>query len=106
MIDMRDIGVRLLAGDLASEELPMIAAQALAEGLDSPSLRELAGHSRGEYREARELLDQVVGELGLRNLPDADQAVWEVPGYTRAVWCPGPPHRWMAHMLSLPVPGL
>ncbi|WP_446220111.1 hypothetical protein [Micromonospora sp. IBHARD004] len=77
MIDMRDIGVCVLAGDLASEELPMIAAQALAEGLDSPSLRELAGLSRGEYREARELLDQVVDELGLHQLPDEDQAVWE-----------------------------
>ena len=43
VIDMRDVGVRVLAGDLASEELPMIAAQALAEGLDGPSLRELAG---------------------------------------------------------------
>ncbi|MEV1142093.1 hypothetical protein [Micromonospora sp. NPDC049799] len=78
MIDMREVGVRVLAGDLASEELPMIAAQALAEGLDSPSLRELAGLSRGEYREACELLDQVVDELGLPALPDADQAVWEV----------------------------
>lgn len=75
---MRDVGVRVLAGDLASEELPMIAAQALAEGLDGPSLRELAGLSRGEYREARELLDQVVDELGLPELPDEDQAVWEV----------------------------
>ncbi|MEV4489623.1 hypothetical protein AB0K04_05835 [Micromonospora coxensis] len=78
MIDMRDVGVRVLAGDLASEELPMVAAQALAEGLDSPSLRVLAGLSRGEYREARELLDQVVDELGLPELPDEDQAVWEV----------------------------
>ncbi|MEU4715514.1 hypothetical protein AB0F73_17900 [Micromonospora purpureochromogenes] len=78
MIDMRDVAVRVLAGDLASEERPMIAAQALAEGLDSPSLRELAGLSRGEYREARELLDQVVDELGLPELPDDDQAVWEV----------------------------
>ncbi|MCW3819876.1 hypothetical protein ONA91_36110 [Micromonospora sp. DR5-3] len=86
MIDMRDVGVRVLAGDLASEELPMIAAQALAEGLDSPSLRELAGLSRGEYREARELLYQVVDELGLPNLPDADQAVWEVVGsYARRI---------------------
>jgi hypothetical protein len=75
---MRDVGVRVLAGDLASEELPMVAAQALAEGLDSPSLRELAGLSRGEYREARALLDQVVDELGLSGLPDENQAVWEV----------------------------
>ncbi|MGC5018326.1 hypothetical protein [Micromonospora sp. DT47] len=78
MIDMRDVGVCVLAGELASEELPMIAAQALANGLDSPSLRELAGLSRGEYREARELLDQVIDELGLPELPDEDRAVWEV----------------------------
>lgn len=64
----------------------MMAAQALAEGLDSPSLRELAGLSRGEYREARELLDQVVDELGLPKLPDDDQAVWEVVrSYARCI---------------------
>ncbi|MFI7284714.1 hypothetical protein ACIBOV_31105 [Micromonospora chersina] len=86
MIDMRDVGVRVLVGDLASEELPMVAAQALAEGLDSPSLRELAGLSRGDYREARELLDQVVHELGLPELPDEEQAVWEVvASYARRV---------------------
>lgn len=86
VINMRDVGVRVLAGDLASEELPMIAAQALAEGLDSPSLRELAGLSRGEYREARELLFQVVDELGLPKLPDCDQAVWEMVGsYARRI---------------------
>ncbi|WP_433286096.1 hypothetical protein [Micromonospora sp. CA-244673] len=77
MIDMRDVGVRVLAGDLAGEELPMVAAQALAEGLDSPSLRELAGLSRGDYREARELLGPVLDELGLPELPSDDQAVWE-----------------------------
>jgi hypothetical protein len=86
VIDMRDVGVRVLAGELASEELPMIAAQALADGLDSPSLRQLAGLSRGEYREARELLDQVVNELGLPELPDEDQAVWEVTrSYARRI---------------------
>ncbi|WDZ87745.1 hypothetical protein [Micromonospora cathayae] len=78
MIDIRDAGVRVRAGELASEELPMIAAEALAEGLDTPSLRELAGLSAGEYREARELLDRVVAELGLPALPDEDQAVWEM----------------------------
>jgi hypothetical protein len=83
---MRSVGVRVLAGELASEELPMIAAQALADGVDSPSLRELAGLSHGEFREAGELLIQVVKELGLPELPDEDQAAWEMAcSYARRI---------------------
>ncbi|SCL22384.1 hypothetical protein GA0074692_1384 [Micromonospora pallida] len=83
---MRDVGVRVLLGEVASEKLPLIAAQALADGLDSPSLRELAGLSHEEHREARELLDQVIDELGLPGLPDEDQAIWEtVWSYARRI---------------------
>lgn len=78
----------------------------LPRGWIAHRLRELAGLSRGEYREARELLDQVVDELGLPELPDDDQAVWEVVVSLRDVWCPGPSRRWMARMPSPPMPDL
>src|SRR5690349_15296817 len=60
---MREVMLGVLAGELASEELPRIAAEAIVEGQDVPALRELAGLSRSEYREARELLARVVEEL-------------------------------------------
>ncbi len=78
MIDMRDVMVRVLAGELASEEIPMISAEALAEGQDSPALRQLAGLSRSDYREARDLLGQVLEELGFPVPQDEQEAHWEM----------------------------
>lgn len=75
---MREVGLRVLAGEVGSEELPMIAARALAEGQDGPSLRQLAGLSRAEYLESRELLRRVVEELGLTALPGEKGAVSEL----------------------------
>jgi hypothetical protein len=46
------------------EDLPGLAAQWLVEGYDSPLLRELAGLTRREAMQARQLLPQVVAELG------------------------------------------
>lgn len=63
--------VRFLAGHVASEDLPSWAAQALVEGLDSPALRELAGLPRSEVREARDLFQHAVAELGVM-LPTED----------------------------------
>jgi hypothetical protein len=65
LIDLRDVAVRVLVGVVGTEELPMIAARALAEGQDSPSLRELAGLSRRDHREAGDLLwDVLCGGCG------------------------------------------
>lgn len=47
--------MRLTLGMQATEELSDMATQALVEGLDSPSLAELAGLPRGDVREARDL---------------------------------------------------
>ncbi|MDG4826067.1 hypothetical protein O7635_29820 [Asanoa sp. WMMD1127] len=47
-----------------SEELPMVAAEALARGVDSPALRELAGLGRSDVREAAELFERAMAELG------------------------------------------
>lgn len=55
---------RFLAGEVGSERLPLLAAEALAEGSDSPALRELAGLSSAEVREARDLLARAATEAG------------------------------------------
>jgi hypothetical protein len=54
----------LAVGSLAPEQLPMVAAEALARGVDSPSLRALAGLGRSEVREARDLFSAAMTELG------------------------------------------
>jgi len=59
--------VRLSAA--AAETLPGWAADALAAGLDTPALRELAGLSRSDAAAARRLLQQAAFELGLA-MPD------------------------------------
>jgi hypothetical protein len=48
-----------------TEELPDLAAAALAEGVDSPALRLLAGTSRQDVRESRDLFMQAMSELGV-----------------------------------------
>lgn len=61
---MQLVADRFLAGQIASERLPHLAAEALVEGFDSPALRELAGLSRDEVREARDLFRRALTELG------------------------------------------
>ncbi|WSB49182.1 hypothetical protein OHA00_18480 [Streptomyces cellulosae] len=59
---------------LPPEELPMLAAHALVDGLDSPALRELAGLQRSsDETEIRELYVQTLHELGVP-LPDEEAA--------------------------------
>ncbi|MCU7820403.1 hypothetical protein [Kitasatospora sp. DSM 101779] len=53
-------------GHVLPEDLPMAAAELLAEGLDSPALRDLAGRSRNEdTAELDALLHRAVAELGV-----------------------------------------
>lgn len=56
--------------------LPDIAAKALVEGLDTPTLRELAGAPADDTVYARELLTQVMIELGYE-APAADASPWQ-----------------------------
>jgi hypothetical protein len=49
---------------VADAELPMLAARWLVEGFDSPLLRELAGLTRRQSAEAREMFADVLAELG------------------------------------------
>jgi hypothetical protein len=56
--------LRLGIDEQPVEELPTVAAEALTRGLDSPSLRELAGASAHAPGENRELLKSAMSELG------------------------------------------
>jgi hypothetical protein len=68
---------RLAVGSLPSEDLPEIATGALVRGLDSPSLRILAGQPRNDVRESADLFRAALDELGI-DLPDADSAQWHL----------------------------
>ncbi|MFD8571180.1 hypothetical protein [Streptomyces sp. NPDC057694] len=66
--------MKLALGEQPSEDLPMIAALALADGLESPALIDLAGLSRRDpAADIRDLFAQALAELG-RPLPGAEEA--------------------------------
>jgi len=67
--------LRLAVGEQPSEDLPALAAEALALGFDSPSLREAAGISRHDVREARDRFEDALAELGIE-IPDRVDATW------------------------------
>jgi hypothetical protein len=67
------------ARSVRDEDLPMLAAVWLTQGYDSEELRELAGMTRREARQAgRRLLAGVLSSLGwpMRDPPDADADPW------------------------------
>ena len=68
---------RMAAGSLVSEDLPEIATEALVRGLDSPTLRVLAGQSRDDVRDLADLFRDALDELGI-DLPDPDSAQWRL----------------------------
>ena len=68
---------RLAAGMLRSADLPSMAADALVRGLDSPSLRELAGQSPRDALDNRDLFVAVIDELGLV-MPSELEALWNL----------------------------
>jgi len=70
-------------GDQATDELPGLATAALVRGLDSPSLRELAGLPPGDFWGIKRLFESVLDELGLE-LPDEQTALWQLARRTAA----------------------
>ena len=64
------------AHDELQPNLPDIAAKALVEGLDTPALRELAGAPADDTAGARELLTQVMVELGF-DAPTRGASPWQ-----------------------------
>jgi hypothetical protein len=73
--------LRLAIGEQASEQLPGIATDALVRGLDSPALREAAGTSPREVRDATDLFKAALAELEI-DLPDEQEALWRLVRYT------------------------
>lgn len=60
-----------------ANELPDLAAQALAEGIDSPTLRELAGYSRDSFPEnLRDTLYRSCYELDINTPTTAEARLW------------------------------
>jgi hypothetical protein len=68
-VDIRRIAARYRLGELPGEELPDIAIDLLNEGHDAQALRVLAGLDRPTLRDAGDLFESVLGELGV-SLPD------------------------------------
>lgn len=62
-------------GLLRSEELPELATQALLRGVDTPSLRRLAGLNPRDVRDVRDAFESAMIELEIDPLP-ADDAWW------------------------------
>ncbi|WP_052851061.1 hypothetical protein [Streptomyces avicenniae] len=61
---------RYRADEILPEDLPMIAAEALAAGADTPTLRELAGLPRNaDVHDIRDAFEQALTEAGIE-LPD------------------------------------
>jgi hypothetical protein len=67
----------LVAGELRSEDLPGLAADALVRGLDSPALSELAGQDPRDARTSGDLFRATLDQLGIE-LPSYEQALWNL----------------------------
>ncbi|ASU80832.1 hypothetical protein CDG81_04715 [Actinopolyspora erythraea] len=75
---LREHAVLWSAREVRAEEVVRVACDALVVGLDSPALRILAACTRAEADdEVRELLTEVLGELGLVFYPLDGEAAWE-----------------------------
>lgn len=64
-------------GEQPLESLPGLATDALVRGVDSPSLRELAGTPERAHEDARDLFITACHELGIA-IPTPDQARWSL----------------------------
>lgn len=83
---LRLLAIERIAGDhVGSDRLIEAGLAALLAGLDTPSLRALAGLRRREEPEAPELFDRVLDELDLvPSLPTGpEQALWAMARW----WC-------------------
>jgi len=97
---LKQAASRLAVDEQRSEDLPMLAAEALAEGVDSPALRMAAGTPASEVRDARDWFVAALDELGIP-IPDTQASLYavvldlarsivdgDVPPYTgaRRIW--------------------
>ncbi|MFB1045037.1 hypothetical protein ACEWKJ_19030 [Streptomyces chrestomyceticus] len=70
LTSLGEVACRYQADEIPPEDLPMIAAEALAAGLDTPAWCELAGLPRNaDVRDIRDTFEQALAESGI-GLPD------------------------------------
>lgn len=70
LTSLGEMACRYQADEIRPEDLPVVAAEALAAGLDTPTLCELAGWPRNaDVRDIRDAFEQALSESGIR-LPD------------------------------------
>ncbi|MFJ9680448.1 hypothetical protein ACIRP2_20665 [Streptomyces sp. NPDC101194] len=70
LTSLGEVACRYQADEIRPEDLPMIAAEALAAGMDTPTLCELAGWPRNtDARDIRDAFEQALAESGI-GLPD------------------------------------
>jgi hypothetical protein len=78
-LDREWLAVRWVRGELAPEEVPVLAVEALARGCDSPSLRLLAGVvGRPTMADVHELVEACFREFGIALPAKADTSTWLV----------------------------
>jgi hypothetical protein len=69
--------LRVAIGEQPSEDLPGVATEALLSGVDSVSLRLLAGTSSRDVRGASDLFDAALDQLGIA-YPSEQEAHWRL----------------------------
>lgn len=69
--------LRWAVGAQPAEHLPDVATEALVGGLDSPSLRMLAGVAPDNYWEIKNLFEATLGELGIPVVGE-QEALWRL----------------------------
>ncbi|MBD0716063.1 hypothetical protein [Streptomyces sp. CBMA370] len=70
IVSLGEVACRWQADEIRPEDLPMFAADALAAGLDTPALCELAGWPRhADPRDVRDTFESALAEAGI-GLPD------------------------------------
>jgi hypothetical protein len=77
MDELELASLRIAVGLQPSEDLPRIASDALARGVDSPSLRAAAATSSRDVRDAAEYFKEALSELGYE-APDEQEALWRL----------------------------
>ena len=72
---------RQAVGAQPAEDLPGLAVDALARGVDSPAVTQLAGQSPGDVRGSGDLFEQVLDELAIAT-PTEQDALWKLVRFT------------------------
>jgi hypothetical protein len=72
-MNLHTLAAKYRLGLVSADDLPKVGIDALTDGLDTPSLRLLAGESSSDCEEARRLFEKSLIELGIA-IPTLDEA--------------------------------